>query len=172
MPKKESESMDLNFDSKLEIRTDIVQKYIPLDTKSLIELFVEKDKNNYLSDIEHTKHNLWNKYFKLDKKKVFKQKDYVFDHRISTDCFSVSIQLIHKDYVVKEQEKKTNMKNKKKEMKEKCKNMDEAEKKKFKHKLEQKKKTEQEEIKLENKKKRVVTSNIISLYFFIYFNTF
>lgn len=135
------------------LRTDIIMKYCPIDTKSLIELFVEKDKNNYLTDIEHTKHDLWDKYFKLDKK-VFKQKDYIFDHRISTDCFSVSIQLIHKDYVVKEQEKKTNMKNKKKEMKEKCKDMDDDEKKKFKDELQRKKKTEQEKIKLENKKKR------------------
>ncbi len=140
------------------LRTDIIMKYCPIDTKSLVELFVEKNKNDYLTDIEHTKHDLWDKYFKLDKK-VFKQKDYIFDHRISTDCFSVSIQLIHKNYVVKEQEKKTNMKNKKKEMKEKCKDMDEDEKKKFKDELEQKKKAEQEKIKLENKKKRDLERN-------------
>lgn len=135
------------------LRTDIIMKYCPIDTKSLIELFVEKNKNDYLTDIEHTKHDLWDKYFRLNKK-VFRQKDYVFDHRISTDCFSVSIQLIHKDYVVKEQEKKTNMKNKKKEMNEKCKDMNDDEKKKFKDELEQKKKAEQEKFKLENKKKR------------------
>ena len=135
------------------LRTDIIQKYIPLDTKSLIELFVEKNKNDYLTDIEHTKHDLWDKYFKLDKK-VFKQKDYVFDYRISTDYFSVSIQLIHKNYVAKEQEKKTNMKKKKREMKEKCKDMDDNEKKKYKEKIEKQKKEENEKIKLANKKKR------------------
>lgn len=64
------------------LRTDIIMKYIPIDTKSLIELFVENDKNDYLTDIEHTKHDLWSKYFKLNNK-VFKQKDYVFDYRIS-----------------------------------------------------------------------------------------
>ena len=35
----------------------------PLDTKSLIEIFVEKDKNKYLCDIENTKDGLWDKYF-------------------------------------------------------------------------------------------------------------
>ena len=49
------------------LRTDIVPKFIPIDTKSLIELFIDEDKNFYLLDIENKKHELWNKYFKLDK---------------------------------------------------------------------------------------------------------
>ena len=135
------------------LRADIIMKYCPIDTKSLIELFVDKDKNKYMNDIEHEKHDLWNKYFKLNKK-VFTQKDYVFDHRISTDCFSVSIQLIHKNHVEKEQQKKTNMKNKKKETKETCKNMNDEQKEKYKTELEKNKKEKYEKIKLENKKTR------------------
>ena len=70
------------------LRTDIVPKFIPIDTKSLIELFIDENKNFYLLDIENKKHELWNKYFKLDNP-IFKQKSYSFDYRISTDCFSV-----------------------------------------------------------------------------------
>ena len=61
------------------------------------------------------------------------QKNYQFDYRISTDCFAVSIQLIHKSFVESESKKKQNMKLKKREMKEKCKDMTEEEKKKFKN---------------------------------------
>ena len=36
------------------LRTDIVPKYIPIDTKSLVEIFA-KNKNDYLKDIANTK---------------------------------------------------------------------------------------------------------------------
>lgn len=135
------------------LRTNIIPKFCPIDSKSIIELFIDKDKNAYLSDIENKKKELWNKYFNLNNP-IFKQKDYVFDYRISTDCFSVSIQLIHKNFVQKEKDKKKNMKIKKSEMKEKCKNMTVEEKEKYKQDLEKKKKEEQEKIKLERKLKR------------------
>ena len=50
-----------------------------------------KDKNDYLSDIDGTKDDLWNKYFDI-KNPIFKQKNYQFDYKISTDCFGISIQ--------------------------------------------------------------------------------
>jgi hypothetical protein len=135
------------------LRTDIVPKYIPIDTKSLIELFIDEDKNSYLLDIENKKHDIWNKYFKLDNP-IFKQKSYTFDYRISTDCFSVSIQLIHKDFIQKEKDKKTNMKNKRRDIKEKTRDMTQEQKEKYKSDINKQKKDEQEKFKLELKLKR------------------
>ena len=48
------------------LRNNIILKYIPIDSKSLIELFIEEDKNTYLTDIENKKQELWNKYFNLN----------------------------------------------------------------------------------------------------------
>ena len=135
------------------LRTDISAKYIPIDNKTLIELFVNENKNDYLTDIENTKYKLWKKYFKLNNP-IFTQKNYSFDYRISTDCHAVSIQLIHNDFIDKEKQKKANMKNKKNDMKIKCKDMSQEQKEKFKAELKLKKKQEQEQIKLKNKEAR------------------
>jgi hypothetical protein len=132
------------------LRNNIILKYIPIDSKSIIELFVEKDKNTYLTDIENKKKELWSKYLNLDNP-VFKQKEYSFDYRISTDCFSVSIQLIHNDFIQKEKDKKQNMKNKKSEMKELTKDMNQEQKEKYKENLQKKKNEEQIKLKLEKK---------------------
>ena len=149
----ELEKLEVKSFQFFPLRTDIVGKYIPVDTKSLIELFVDENKNDYLTDIEHKKQGLWDKLFKLSNP-IFKQKEYNFDYRISTDCFSVSIQLIHNSFMVQKQTKKLNMKTKKAAMKEKCKDMKQEEKEKYKADLEKKKKEEQDKIKLENKLKR------------------
>lgn len=76
------------------LRNDIVPKYISVDTKTIIELFVDKDKNAYLKDIKRTQKDLWDKYFNLDNK-ISKIKNHTFDYRILTDCYGVSIQFIH-----------------------------------------------------------------------------
>jgi hypothetical protein len=135
------------------LRTQIAPKYIPLDSKSLIELFIKENKNEYLCDIDKYKKELWEMYFDLSNP-IFKQKNYVFDYRISTDCMAVSIQLLHKEHVEKEKNKKENIKNKKIEINKKCKEMTQQEKKKYKKDLEQKKKNEEQNRKLELKKKR------------------
>ena len=132
------------------LRNNIILKYIPIDSALLIDLFIEKDKNTYLTDIENKKQELWNKYFNLSNP-VFKQKEYSFDYRISTDCFSVSIQLIHNDFIQKEKDKKQNMKNKKNKMKELTKDMNQKQKEKYKEGLQKKKNEEQVKIKLEKK---------------------
>ena len=87
------------------LRTDIIPKFIPIDTKSLIEIFVEKNKKKYLDDIENTKEELWSKYFNID----ISLKNYVFDYTIITDCYSASIRFIHKDKLQEEQDKKEKM---------------------------------------------------------------
>ena len=37
------------------LRTDIIVKYVPIDSKSIIEIFVKKDKGKILSNIEKYK---------------------------------------------------------------------------------------------------------------------
>jgi len=93
----------------LPLRNDMIPKYIPIDTKSIIELLLENDKQKYLKDIEGSKNYLWNQYFNLSNK-IFKQKNYFFDYRISTDGLSVSIQFIHKSFLEEENNKKHKMK--------------------------------------------------------------
>lgn len=95
------------------LRSDLIVKHIPLDTKSIIEIFVEKDKNKYLCDIENTKDELWNKYFNIN----ISLKNYVFDYTIITDCYSVSLRFIHKDRLQEENIKKEKIQNAKKEYK-------------------------------------------------------
>ena len=135
------------------LRNDIIMKYIPIDTKSLIELFIDEDKNSFLTNIETKKDEIWSKFFNIDNS-VFKQKNYKFDYRISTDCFATSIQLIHNDFIEKEANKKNNMKVKKKEMKDNTKDMTQEEKENYKKDQLKLKKDKDEQIKLEKKLKK------------------
>ncbi|ULY68595.1 hypothetical protein [Chlorella virus XW01] len=132
------------------LRTDATVKFIPIDTKTIVELFIDEDKNKYLTDIEGYKYELWNTFFNLDNP-IFKQSNYSFDYRISTDCFSVSIQLLHSSFIDSETLKKLNMKNKKKEIKENCKNMTQQEKEEYKNKIAKDKKQEEINKKLKSK---------------------
>lgn len=135
------------------MRTDIIPKYCPIDTKSLIEIFIKENKNEYLGNIEDYKESIWNIYFNMNNA-IFTQNNYVFDYRISTDGYSVSIQMINKKYVEKENTKKHNMKNKRNEIKEATKNMTPKEKEKYKRELKEKKKRESDKIKASIKIKK------------------
>lgn len=134
------------------LRTQIIPKYIPIDTSSLIKMFI-KNQKEYESNIEKYKNEIWTKIFHLDNS-IFKQKNYTFDYRISTDCFSASIQLLKKCYVEKEQIKKNNMKKKRSEIKEHCKDMTEEQQQKYRKELNQKKKDNDVEAKLKIKEKQ------------------
>ncbi len=107
---KELEKREIKMFQFFPLRTNIIPKYIPIDTTSIIELFITEHKNDYLTDVENCKDEIWNKYFKLDDK-IFKQKNYTFDYKISTDCIGVSIQLLHNSFVESEKSKKRNKKN-------------------------------------------------------------
>ena len=120
------------------LRTDIIPKFIPIDTKSLIEIFVEKNKKKYLDDIENTKEELWKKYFNID----ISLKNYVFDYTIITNCYSASLRFINKDKLQEEQDKKEKMRHARQLYKGKTKEEKDA--------LKKKKKEEQ---KLQNKNK-------------------
>ncbi len=100
------------------LRSDISPKYIPIDTKSIIEILVDSNisktlgYNTYgelLKNITEVKHLVWSYFFDISKP-MFKQKNYSFDYRITSDCFGTSIQLIHNDLVAKSMEMKLNKK--------------------------------------------------------------
>ena len=110
------ESKELQQYQFFPLRTEIVPKYIPIDTKSVIELFVKDYKQEYLRDIENNKKFLWQSYFNMNHR-IFRMKNYSFDHSISTDGFAVSIRFIHNSFIEKEKEKKLNMKIKREEAK-------------------------------------------------------
>jgi hypothetical protein len=74
-------------------RTNIIGKYITIDTASLINMVIKKDSLKYLSDVELLGHPLWNEYFRTNKKE-FKRKNYLFNHMIKTDGIGCSVLLI------------------------------------------------------------------------------
>ncbi len=135
------------------LRTDIILKNIQLDTKSLIEIFIRDDKNDLLKDVESNKNKIWNLIFKLDNP-IFKQKKYVFDYVINTECYSTSIKMLNKNNVESEKVKKNNMKNKKNENAKLTKEMNEEEKEQFKKNEKIKKKNKETEFKLKLKEKK------------------
>jgi hypothetical protein len=135
------------------LRTDIIKKYCPIDTKTLIELFIKKDKKKYLDDVETFKEPVWKMLFNIDEP-IFKQSNYVFDYKIYTDSYSVSIQMLLNDKVDSEKQRKQNMKNKRKDNKKKTKDMTEEQKAEFKKKSDEEKKKKEQEFKLKLKEKK------------------
>ena len=135
------------------LRTDIIPKYIPIDTKSLIEIFIRENKNELLNNIEDNKISIWNTFFNLNDS-IFEQSNYTFDYKIYTDCYSVSIQMLNKDKVENEKKKKENMKNKRRENRINTKDMTQEEKEVYKIKQKEEKKKSKEKYKLEQKERK------------------
>ncbi len=135
------------------LRTDISPKFIPIDSKSIIEIFVKENKGKILSNIEKYKKKLWSKFVKLNEP-IFIQSNYQFDYKIYTNCYSVSIQMLRKDNVESENKKKLNKKNKKSKLKEATKDMNKEQKKEYKMKLEEEQKNKEIEFKLKLKEKK------------------
>ena len=135
------------------LRTDITQKYTPIDTKTLVELFIKKDKKKYLDDIEAYKEPMWSMLFDIDNS-IFKQSNYVFDYKIYTNGYSVSIQMLKTDKVDSEKKRKKNANKKRNENKEKIKDMTKEQKEEFKKKCQEEKKKQDHEFKLELKEQK------------------
>jgi len=137
------------------IRTNIVPKYIPIDTASLVDLFINENKQNYINNIEEYKKQLWSGLFKTSDP-AFRQKQYEFDYRILTDGFAVSIQLINKGFIEKEKEKKKARKEANQNARQLYKDLTAEEIDEIKFKKEQDKIKKCENVRLEKKKKRDV----------------
>ena len=76
--------------------TNIVPKYITLDTAGLIALFTKKNKAFNLKNLTHVKELIWTKFFKTNKKS-FRRNGYKFNYMIKTDGIGTSIVLIKTD---------------------------------------------------------------------------
>ena len=88
------------------LRTDLVPKFIRLDTASLLELMYDTDTKKMRDNLKAYKKEIWNKIFKMSNK-MFKygKKDnledneniYVFDYAIMTDGISIVSLFVRRD---------------------------------------------------------------------------
>ena len=131
------------------LQSSVIPNHIQMDTKSVIELLVDKGKKEYLDNIELNKEFLWDKYFNITQK----IKDYKFDNTIITDGYATSLRFIHNDYIEGEKIKKEKMKKGRKDARELT--DEEKEKKKLDKKILQDEKKELNKLKQKDKPKKV-----------------
>ena len=131
------------------LQSSIIPRHIQIDTKSVIELLVDKGKKEYLDNIEVNKEFLWDKFFNITQK----IKDYKFDNTIITDGYATSLRFIHNDYIEGEKIKKEKMKKGRKDAKEMTE--EEKEKKKLDKKILQDEKKELNKLKQKDKPKKI-----------------
>ena len=131
------------------LQSSIIPNHIQIDTKSVIELLVDKGKKEYLDNIEVNKEFLWDKFFNITQK----IKDYKFDNTIITDGYATSLRFIHNDYIEGEKIKKEKMKKGRKDAKEMTEEY--KEKKKLDKKILQDEKKELNKLKQKDKPKKI-----------------
>ena len=131
------------------LQSSIIPRHIQMDTKSVIELLVDKGKKEYLDNIELNKEFLWDKYFNITQK----IKDYKFDNTIITDGYATSLRFIHNDYIEGEKIKKEKMKKGRKDARELT--DEDKEKKKLSKKILQDEKKELNKLKQKDKPKKI-----------------
>jgi hypothetical protein len=131
------------------LQSSIIPNHIQMDTKSIIELLVDKGKKEYLDNIELNKEFLWDKFFNITQR----IKDYKFDNTIITDGYATSLRFIHNDYIEGEKIKKEKMKKGRKDARELT--DEDKEKKKLSKKILQDEKKELNKLKQKDKPKKV-----------------
>ena len=87
------------------MRTDIIPKYIRLDTTTLVHLLMRKEQGNksdYTTEgnLKRNEDKIWRFFFRTERK-LFSKNGYSFHHMISTDGLTVSILFLRKDLVGK-----------------------------------------------------------------------
>ena len=94
------------------MRTNIVPKYVRLDTETIITLLVTKEekdslgmKSELLTKIKKNQNGIWDFFFRTEKKE-FNKNGYTFHHMIVTDGVGVSI-LFHRENLLKSKIPKT-----------------------------------------------------------------
>jgi hypothetical protein len=91
------EQLEFKLFQPMALRTNIVPKYITVDTLILIRLFGEHGTKQKLSEaVNENKYPVWNEIFNLDLK-VFKKKHYDFAYMIQTDGIGTSLLFIHRN---------------------------------------------------------------------------
>jgi len=148
------------------IQTNAIPRHIQIDTKALVELYIDTEKHQHLLDIwikdtpeepknkikknlynclEDNKEFIWDTFFDIKQK----LKNYIFDYTIITDGYSVSLRFLHNDFIESEKIKKLKMK----EAKALLKGLSKEEKNKIKEEKKILKKEESKQKNLENKDK-------------------
>jgi hypothetical protein len=148
------------------IQTNAIPRHIQIDTKALVELYIDTEKHQHLLDIwikdtpeepknkikknlynclEDNKEFIWDTFFDIKQK----LKNYIFDYTIITDGYSVSLRFLHDDFIEGEKIKKIKMK----EAKALLKGLSKEEKNKIKEEKKILKKEESKQKRLENKDK-------------------
>ena len=148
------------------IQTNAIPRHIQIDTKALVELYIDTEKHQHLLDIwikdtpeepknkikknlynclEDNKEFIWDTFFDIKQK----LKNYIFDYTIITDGYSVSLRFLHDDFIEGEKIKKLKMK----EAKALLKGLSKEEKYKIKEEKKILKKEESKQKRLENKDK-------------------
>jgi hypothetical protein len=74
------------------LRTNIIPKYITIDTSALINLYIKEDIAYYLKSVKNKGDEIWDANFETNKRE-FRRPGYSFHHMIKTDGISVSILL-------------------------------------------------------------------------------
>ena len=109
----ELEKMNIKSYQFFPLRKDTKIKYVTIDSKTLIMLFM-KNQNEYLSNILDYRKSIWTRFFKL-KHKIFKLNNYSFDYIIMTDGLVASIRFLNNnnyDEMVNKKKAMSKMKNK------------------------------------------------------------
>ena len=117
------------------IQSNTIPRHIQVDTKALVELFVDTEKHQRLLDVwiketteiktgknkgkpknktkadlynrlEQNKEFIWDTFFNITQKR----KNYIFDYTIITDGYATSLRFLHNDFVEEEQTKKVKKK--------------------------------------------------------------
>jgi len=80
----------------LPLYSSFIQRYIKFDTKTLIEIFKEDNKNEYLGNIKKYEDVIWKETFKIDSKifRMGKTSGFAFDYTIITNGITASIGFI------------------------------------------------------------------------------
>ena len=86
-------------------RNNVVPKCITLNSNGIVDLIDDKkqtifqyNKSELVLHAKKYQKHIWSKILKLEKKDIFKQKEYVFYNQIITDGFSCSLLFILKKY--------------------------------------------------------------------------
>jgi len=87
------------------LQTDIVPKHIPIDTKSLIELFVKQGNSVMVANIESCQRDLWETYFKITQH----SDTYPFGYAIMTDGYCASLRFVNHQIMDKNRAKHKQM---------------------------------------------------------------
>jgi len=82
----------------LPLRTDIILKYIEIDTKALVQIFKPLKQNDYYSDLTSQRDKIWRFYTYITRKKF---KNYIFAYSIVTDGITCSVRYISPEALIK-----------------------------------------------------------------------